>query len=161
MELSKLPIFINDTYSLSVEEMAAECNKLKQKDELSLVVIDYLQLIKGDKSLKREEQISKLMLELKSMARELDCPVIVLSQLSREIESRPNLRPTLKDFRESGSIEQIADVVLFIYRDEVYFPETTHEPGIAEIIIAKDRVNGFGTCKLFWKKNTRGFRNIS
>ena len=135
------------------------CKEKKIKDDLSLVVIDYLQLIKGDKGLQREEQISKIMFELKAMARELDCPVILLSQLSRSIESRSNHRPTLTDFRESGTIEQIADVVLFIYRDEIYNSDT-FEPGIAEIIVAKNRVNGIGTCKLYWKPAYLGFENI-
>jgi replicative DNA helicase len=99
------------------------------------------------------------MFELKSMARELDCPVIVLSQLSRSVESRPNRRPHLHDFRESGTIEQIADVILLIYRDEVYNPDTL-EPGIAEIFVAKDRRNGLGTCKLLWKRNYRSFEDF-
>lgn len=99
------------------------------------------------------------MLDLKTMARELNCPVIVLSQLRRAIESRPNRRPSLQDFHESGIIEQIADVVLFIYRDKVYNRDT-FEPGIAEIIVGKDRRNGLGTCKLYWKSDYCGFENI-
>jgi replicative DNA helicase len=160
-ELAELPIFINDKYSLSVKEIAALCREKKKQDDLSLVVIDYLQLIKGDEAIHREEQIGKIIFELKAMARELDCPVILLSHLNKSIESRPNRRPLLTDFRESGTIEQIADVVLFLYRDEVYDPKHTPEPGIAEIIVAKDRANGIGTCKLLWKGSIRRFENIS
>lgn len=158
-ELTSLPIYINDAYSLSVEEIANQCRTLKKENDLSLVVVDYLQLIKGDENCRREEQIGKIMFDLKAMARELDCPVIILSQLSRSVESRPNRRPHLNDFRESGTIEQIADVILLIYRDEVYNPDTL-EPGIAEIFVAKDRRNGLGTCKLLWKRNYRSFEDF-
>lgn len=160
-ELSKLPIFINDSGDSSLLDILSQCRKIKSEQGLGIVIIDYLQLMKGHSSANsREQEISQISRGLKSMAKELECPVIALSQLNRGVESRPNKRPTTADLRESGAIEQDADIVLFVYRDEVYNPDTK-EPGIAEIIVGKNRSGEIGTAKLAWIGPYTRFDNLS
>ena len=149
--LSRANINIDDTPGISIMEMKNKCRRLKAEKGLDLIVIDYLQLmsIEGKKTESRTQEISQLSRSLKLLARELDCPVIVLSQLSRAVESRPNKRPMLSDLRESGSIEQDADIVIFLYRDEYYNPETD-KPGECEVIVAKHRSGPTGTVDVTW-----------
>lgn len=149
--LSKANINIDDTPGISIMEMKNKCRRLKSEKGLDLVIIDYLQLMsmEGKKSESRTQEISTLSRNLKLLARELDCPVIVLSQLSRAPEQRPNHRPMLSDLRESGSIEQDADVVIFLYRDE-YYNEDTDKPGECEVIVAKHRSGPTGTVDVTW-----------
>lgn len=149
--LSKANINIDDTPGISIMEMKNKCRRLKAEVGLDLIVIDYLQLmsIEGKKSESRTQEISTLSRNLKLLARELDCPVIVLSQLSRAVEQRPNHRPMLSDLRESGSIEQDADIVIFLYRDE-YYNEDTDKPGECEVIVAKHRSGPTGTVDVTW-----------
>ena len=139
--LSKTNIHIDDTPGVSILEMKNKCRRLKAEKGLDLVIIDYLQLMKADgKSDSRQQEISTLSRYLKLLAREMDCPVIVLSQLSRAPEQRPNHRPVLSDLRESGSIEQDADMVMFLYRDDYYNPEDSEKPGVCEVNLAKTEV---------------------
>ena len=149
--LSRANINIDDTPGISIMEMKNKCRRLKAEKGLDLIVIDYLQLmsIEGKKTESRTQEISQLSRSLKLLARELDCPVIVLSQLSRAVEQRPNKRPMLSDLRESGSIEQDADIVIFLYRDEYYNPETD-KPGECEVIVAKHRSGPTGTVDVTW-----------
>ncbi len=149
--LSRASINIDDTPGISIMEMKNKCRRLKAEKGLDLIVIDYLQLmsIEGKKTESRQQEISTLSRNLKLLARELDCPVIVLSQLSRAVEQRPNKRPMLSDLRESGSIEQDADIVIFLYRDEYYNPETD-KPGECEVIVAKHRSGPTGTVDVTW-----------
>jgi replicative DNA helicase len=158
--LSNLPIFINDN-SATILDVQSNCRKIKVEQGLGLVIIDYLQLMRPvGNNPSREQQISEISRGLKSMAKELECPVICLSQLNRGVESRPNKRPNVSDLRESGAIEQDADVVMMIYRDEVYDPNT-QEPGIAEIIVGKNRSGESGTAKLAWIGECTSFENLS
>ncbi len=149
--LSRADIHIDDTPGISIMEMKNKCRRLKAEKGLDLIVIDYLQLmsIEGKRIESRTQEISVLSRNLKLLARELDCPVIVLSQLSRAVEQRPNKRPMLSDLRESGSIEQDADIVIFLYRDEYYNPDTD-KPGECEVIVAKHRSGPTGTVDVTW-----------
>ena len=160
--LSQYPIFIDDKPNLSVLEMRALCRRLmaEQKKDLGLIVIDYLQLMEGTTPDNRVQELSRITRGLKGMARELNVPVIALSQLSRGVESRTNKRPLLSDLRESGSIEQDADLVCMIYRDEYYIPET-EDRGIAEIIITKNRNGPTNNVKLLFEPQYTRFRNIA
>jgi len=148
--LSDAPIFIDDSPAMSVLEMRAKARRLKSEHDLGMVVIDYLQLMRGRGNIEnRAQEISEISRSLKAMAKELNVPVIALSQLNRSLESRPDKRPKLSDLRESGAIEQDADVIVFIYRDEVYRPaEDNPNRGIAEIIVGKQRNGPIGTIKL-------------
>lgn len=149
--LSKANIFIDDSPGITAMEIKNKCRRLKAEKGLDLVVIDYLQLMSYEgKSENRQQEISSLSRFLKLLAREMDCPVIVLSQLSRAVEQRTDHRPILSDLRESGSIEQDADIVMFLYRDEYYNPETTDKPNICEVIISKQRSGPTGTVELTW-----------
>lgn len=149
--LSKANIYIDDTPGITAMEIKNKCRRLKAEKGLDLVVIDYLQLMSFEgKSESRQQEVSALSRFLKLLAREMDCPVIVLSQLSRAVEQRTDHRPILSDLRESGSIEQDADIVMFLYRDEYYNPETTDKPNICEVIIAKQRSGPTGTIELTW-----------
>lgn len=149
--LSKTNIHIDDTPGVSILEMKNKCRRLKAEKGLDLVIIDYLQLMKADgKSDSRQQEISTLSRHLKLLAREMDCPVIVLSQLSRAPEQRPNHRPVLSDLRESGSIEQDADMVMFLYRDDYYNPEDSEKPGVCEVNLAKHRSGSTETFDLTW-----------
>ena len=148
--LSKANIHIDDTAGVSIMEMKSKCRRLKAEEGLDLVVIDYLQLMNPEgKSDSRTQEISVISRNLKLLARELDCPVLVLSQLSRAPETRTDHRPMLSDLRESGSIEQDADIVIFLYRDE-YYNEDTEAHGECEVIIAKQRSGPTGTVKVAW-----------
>lgn len=150
------PIYIDDTPAASVLEIRAKCRRLKAEGKLGLVVIDYLQLMRGrGDAPSREQEISEISRSLKALAKELAVPVIALSQLNRRVEERPNKRPQLADLRESGAIEQDADVILFIYRDEVY-REDSPDKGVAEVIIGKQRNGPTGKVRLsFRDKYTR------
>ena len=160
--LSKANVFIDDTPGITVSELRGKCRKRKLESGLSLVMIDYLQLMSGEKgkrsSENRQQEISEISRSLKALARELDCPVIALSQLSRAVEQRPDHRPMLSDLRESGAIEQDADIVMFLYRDDYYNKDTEH-PNEAEVIIAKQRNGPIGTVKLLWQPQYTRFKN--
>ena len=149
--LSRANIYIDDTPGISIMEMKSKCRRLKAEAELDLVIIDYLQLMnpEGRSSESRTQEISVITRNLKLLARELDCPVIVLSQLSRNPEQRQDHRPMLSDLRESGSIEQDADIVIFLYRDD-YYNEDSQAPGECEVILAKQRSGPTGTVKVAW-----------
>lgn len=148
--LSEAPIYIDDKSSISIPELRAKCRKLKKDKNLGLIVIDYLQLMNSSgKNESRQQEISAISRALKGIARELDIPVIALSQLSRAVEQRRPPKPMLSDLRESGAIEQDADVVCFLYREEYYNPET-EKRGQAEVIIAKQRNGSVGTINLAW-----------
>lgn len=159
-KLSAAPIYIDDSSSITVSEIRAKCRRLKQTKNLGLVVIDYLQLMQGSKkSDNRQQEISEISRSLKVLAKELDIPVIALSQLSRTSESRSDKRPMLSDLRESGAIEQDADLVMFLYRDD-YYNKDSQEKNIAEVIIAKQRSGTTGTFKLGWQGRYTKFVNI-
>lgn len=141
-------------------EIRAKCRKLKMEKNIGLVVIDYLQLVQGNKrSSSREQEISEISRSLKILAKEINVPVIALSQLSRAPEQRPDHRPMLSDLRESGAIEQDADIVMFLYRDDYYNPDT-EKRNIAEVIIAKHRGGSTGTVELLWLGNYTKFANL-
>lgn len=150
-QIAKAPIFIDDSSSVTVAEIRAKCRRLRQRHNLGLVVIDYLQLMQsGTRSDgNRQQEVSDISRSLKILAKELNVPIITLSQLSRGPESRTNKRPMLSDLRESGAIEQDADIVMFLYRDEYYNPDS-EDKNIAECIIAKHRNGETGTVKLWW-----------
>ncbi|MCD6255935.1 MAG: replicative DNA helicase [Deltaproteobacteria bacterium] len=158
--LSEAPIFIDDTPALSVLEIRAKARRLKSEHNIGLIIVDYLQLMKGKGKVDtREREISEISRSLKALAKELNIPVVAVSQLNRRVEERENKRPRLADLRESGAIEQDADLIVFIYRDEVY-NEDTPDKGIAEIIIGKQRSGPTGVVKLaFLDKYTR-FENL-
>ena len=160
--LSEADIFIDDTPGISVMEIRAKCRKLKLEKGLGMVVIDYLQLITASSNRRggsREQEIAEISRSLKILAKELDIPVIALSQLSRAPEQRPDHRPMLSDLRESGSIEQDADKVIFLYRDD-YYNEDSEKKNIAEVIMAKHRAGSTGTIELLWLGNYTKFVNI-
>ena len=144
-------LIIDDTPGISISEMRSKCRKYKLEHDLKLIIIDYLQLMSGSGkgSESRQQEISDISRSLKGLARELSVPVIALSQLSRAVEQRPDHRPMLSDLRESGAIEQDADVVMFIYRDD-YYNHDSDDKGVSEIIIAKQRNGPIGTVKLAW-----------
>lgn len=154
-------LVIDDTPGISVSELRSKCRKLKLERNLGLVMIDYIQLMTGSskQSESRQQEISEISRSLKALAREINAPIIALSQLSRRVEQRDDKRPMLSDLRESGAIEQDADVVMFIYRDE-YYNKDTESPGITEIIIGKQRNGPIGTVKLGWKSELTKFVNI-
>ena len=159
-ELSQAQIFIDDTAGISVMEIRAKCRKLKLEKNIGLVVIDYLQLIQGSgKSSSREQEIAEISRSLKILAKEIEVPVIALSQLSRAVEARPDHRPMLSDLRESGSIEQDADIVMFLYRDD-YYNEDSEKKNQAEVIIAKQRAGSTGTVDLAWLGQYTKFANL-
>ena len=159
-ELSQAPIYIDDTAGITITEMRARCRKLKLEKNIGLVVVDYLQLIQGSgKTSGREQEIAEISRSLKILAKELEIPVIALSQLSRAVEARDDHRPMLSDLRESGSIEQDADIVMFLYRDD-YYNEDSPEKNVAEVIIAKQRAGSTGTVKLAWIGNYTKFANL-
>lgn len=153
-------LIIDDTPGISISELRSKCRKYKIDHDIGIVIIDYLQLMTGSgKSESRQNEISEISRSLKALARELNVPVVALSQLSRAVEQRPDHRPMLSDLRESGAIEQDADVVMFIYRDD-YYHKDTEEKNIAEIIVAKQRNGPIGTVKLVWLPNYTKFANM-
>ena len=160
--LSEAPIYIDDTPGISIAEIRARCRKLKLEKNIGLVVIDYLQLVQGSNKRggSREQEISEISRSLKILAKELQVPVIALSQLSRSVEKRDDKRPMLSDLRESGSIEQDADQVIFIYRDD-YYNEDSEKKNVAEIILAKHRGGSTGTVELAWLPSYTKFANLS
>jgi len=159
--LSEAPIFIDDTPGISITEIRAKCRRLKLEHNLGLVVIDYLQLMQGSKSRgeNRQQEISEISRSLKILAKEINIPVICLSQLSRAAETRTDHRPILSDLRESGAIEQDADIVMFLYRDDYYNPDT-EKKNIAEVILAKHRSGSTGTIELVWLGQYTKFANL-
>jgi replicative DNA helicase len=161
--LSDLPIFIDDSPGLTLMELRAKTRRLAAEHRLGLVIIDYLQLMRsGTKNDSREQEISEISRSLKGLAKELSIPIIALSQLNRGVESRGNKdkRPQISDLRESGAIEQDADTIMFVYRDEVYNKETMDQ-GVAEIIIGKQRAGATGMVKVrFFNQYTR-FDNLA
>jgi replicative DNA helicase len=157
--LSEADIRIDDTPGMTVMGIKNKCRRMKAEAGLDLVVIDYLQLMSADgRAESRQQEVSNLSRNLKQLARELDCPVLVLSQLSRAVESRSDHRPQLADLRESGSIEQDADVVLFLYRDEVYDKETDR-PGECEVHVSKQRNGPIGVVDVLWQGRYTRFVN--
>ena len=158
--IGKSNLVIDDTPGISISELRSKCRKLKLEKGLSMIIIDYLQLMSGSgRSDSRQQEISDISRSLKSVARELNVPVLALSQLSRAVEQRPDHRPMLSDLRESGAIEQDADVVMFIYRDD-YYNHDTEKKGVSEIIIAKQRNGPIGTVELAWLPEYTKFANL-
>ena len=161
-KLKGRPLFIDDTPSLSTAEMRARVRRLhREHGDIALIMVDYLQLMRVPGNGEgRTSEISEISRTLKGIAREFNCPVIALSQLNRSLENRPNKRPINSDLRESGAIEQDADVILFIYRDEVY-NEDSPDKGTAEIILGKQRNGPIGTCKLAFQGRFTRFDNLA
>ena len=157
--LSKAKIYIDDTAGVTVMEMRSKCRRLKLEYGIDLIVIDYLQLMSGSSNESRQQEVSEISRSIKALAKEMECPVIALSQLSRAPEQRADHRPMLSDLRESGSIEQDADLDMFLYRDE-YYNKETEDTNIAECIIAKQRNGPVGTVKLAWLGQYSKFGNL-
>ena len=159
--LSEAQIFIDDTPGISIMEIRAKCRKMKLEKDIGLVVIDYLQLVQGSnkRASSREQEIAEISRSLKILAKEINVPVIALSQLSRAPEQRPDHRPMLSDLRESGSIEQDADIVMFLYRDD-YYNQDSEKKNVAEVILAKHRAGSTGTIELAWLGNYTKFANL-
>ena len=159
--IGKSNLIIDDTPGITIGEMRSKCRKYKLEYGLKMIIIDYLQLMSGSgRNDSRQQEISDISRSLKALARELEVPVLALSQLSRAVEQRPDHRPMLSDLRESGAIEQDADVVMFIYRDD-YYNKDTERKGIAEIIIAKQRNGPIGTVNLLWQPEFTKFVNLA
>lgn len=158
--IGKSNLIIDDTPGISIAELRSKCRKYKLEHDMSIVMIDYLQLMSGGgRTESRQQEISEISRSLKALARELSVPVVALSQLSRAVEQRPDHRPMLSDLRESGAIEQDADVVMFLYRDD-YYNHDSPEAGISEVIIAKQRNGPIGTVKLAWLPEYTRFANL-
>jgi len=157
--LSEAPIFIDDTSSANIMEMRTMARRLQAEHDLGLIIIDYLQLMEGRSNENRVQEISEISRGLKMLAKELNIPIVALSQLSRAVESRPDQRPKLSDLRESGSIEQDADVVMFIYREDRVNPDTENK-GIAEIIVAKHRNGPVGIKQLYFHEEAASYKNL-
>ena len=161
--IAKSKLIIDDTPGISIAELRSKCRKYKMENNLGLIIIDYLQLMSGSgsgRSEGRQQEVSDISRALKALARELNVPVVTLSQLSRAVEQRPDHRPMLSDLRESGAIEQDADVVMFLYRDD-YYNKDTELKGIAEIIIAKQRNGPIGTVKMAWIPEQTRFADLA
>lgn len=158
--IAKSHMIIDDTASISISELKSKCRRYKREFDLGIVIIDYLQLMTTTgRSESRQQEISEISRSLKSLARELNVPIIALSQLGRAVESRPDKRPMLSDLRESGAIEQDADMVMFLYRDD-YYNKESEKKGIAEVIIAKQRNGPIGTIELAWIPKYTKFANL-
>lgn len=162
VQVGSSKIMIDDTPGISITELRSKCRKIKLEKGLDIVIIDYLQLMSGSgkSSENRQQEISEISRNLKALARELKAPVVALSQLSRACETRTDHRPMLSDLRESGAIEQDADIVMFLYREDYYKKDTEHI-NEAEVIIAKQRNGPIGTVKLVWKPETTKFVNLA
>lgn len=158
--LGESPIYIDDTPGISALELRAKARRLKAQQDIGLVIVDYMQLMQGRRSENRQQEISDISRSLKALARELNVPVVTLSQLSRAVESRTDKRPMLSDLRESGAIEQDADLVAFLYRED-YYTKDTDNPEITELIIAKQRNGPTGVVKLLFKKDVGKFYNTT
>lgn len=159
--LSEAPLYIDDTAAISVMEMRAKSRRLKMEKGLSAIFVDYLQLMRGhEKAENRQQEISNISRSLKALAKELNCPVVALSQLSRAVEQRPDKRPILSDLLESGGIEANADLVAFIYRDDYYYPDT-EKKHITEIVIAKQRNGPTGKIELYFRDHLNKFVSVS
>ncbi len=158
-KLSEAPIYIDDASSANIMEMRTMARRLQSEHKLGMIIIDYLQLMEGRSNENRVQEISEISRGLKQLAKELNIPILALSQLSRAIESRPNQRPKLSDLRESGSIEQDADVVMFIYREDRVNPDTENK-GTAEIIIAKHRNGPVGSVPLYFHEESASYKNL-
>ena len=157
--IGKSNLIIDDTAGISISELRSKCRKFKLEHNLKMIIIDYLQLMSGSgRSESRQQEISEISRSLKSLARELNVPVLALSQLSRAVEQRPDKRPMMSDLRESGAIEQDADVIMFIYRDD-YYNKDSDKKGISEIIIGKQRNGPIGTVELVWLPEYTKFAN--
>ena len=158
--IGRSKLIIDDTPGISIGELRSKCRKYKLEFNLELIIIDYLQLMSGNgRTDSRQQEISEISRSLKALARELHVPVIALSQLSRAVEQRPDHRPMLSDLRESGAIEQDADVVMFLYRDD-YYNKDSDKKNIAEVIIAKQRNGPIGTVNLVWLPQYTKFANM-
>ena len=162
-KLAKAPIYVDDTGSITMMEIRSKLRRLKMREpNLGLVIVDYLQLMTSGTSVEnRVQEVSQISRALKVLARDLEVPIVALSQLSRAVEQRHDKRPILSDLRESGSIEQDADLVMFVYRDEYYNPEETESAGIAELILAKHRNGATGIEKLAFQKRYAKFADLA
>jgi len=162
-KLARAPIYVDDTGSITMMEIRSKLRRLKMREpELSLVIVDYLQLMTSGTTVEnRVQEVSQISRALKVLARDLEVPIVALSQLSRAVEQRHDKRPILSDLRESGSIEQDADLVMFVYRDEYYNPEETDSAGVAELILAKHRNGATGTEKLAFQKRYAKFADLA
>ena len=158
-KLYESPVYIDDTPGISVAEMRSKARRLKSEHGLDLIIVDYLQLMQGRNSESRQQEISEISRSLKALARELKVPLIALSQLSRSVESRQDKRPMLSDLRESGALEQDADIVSFLYREDYYDKETENQH-ITEVILAKHRNGPVGSVKLYFKNEFTLFLNL-
>jgi replicative DNA helicase len=161
--LYDLPIYIDDSPAISALEIRAKARRMKMEKGLGLLIVDYLQLMRGRASAERRDlEISEISRSLKALAKEINIPVVALSQLNRKVEDRSNRRPVLSDLRESGAIEQDADVIMFIYRDEMYNKEEDNpNRGIAEVIVAKQRNGPIGTVKLAFLEHCTRFEDLA
>ncbi len=156
----RAPIYIDDSPVVTVTDVRAKCRRLKRKRGLSLVVVDYLQLMQATRGENRQQEIAEITRSLKNLARELEVPIVALSQLNRALEQREDKRPRLSDLRESGALEQDSDVVMFIYRHEYYHPEEQDKKGIAEIIVAKHRAGSTGPVEMTFQPEFTRFANL-
>jgi replicative DNA helicase len=161
--LMKAPIYVDDAGATSIMELRSKARRLKSREpDLGLIVVDYLQLMASDRNVEsRVQEVSQISRALKVLARELEVPILAMSQLSRAVEQRHDKRPILSDLRDSGSIEQDADLVFFIYRDEYYLGEESDQQGIAEVILAKHRNGPTGTVKLSWLRRYAKFADLA
>ena len=162
-DIAEVPIFICDKGSIKVKEILSKSRKVKEKvglGKLGLVIVDYIQMMDGPNKESRDKELSKIVLDLKEMAKALDVPVVLMSQVSRDVESRVNKRPMLCDLRETESLESHADAVIMLYRDEYYHPET-EDRGIAELIVTKHRNGPVGTVKLLFEPQFTRYRNLA
>lgn len=158
-KLSAANIYIDDSAGGNLIDLKSKCRRLKMESGLDLIVIDYLQLMTNGNSLNRVQEVSEISRGIKSLARELNVPIIALSQLSRAVESRPDKRPVMSDLRESGSIEQDADIVMMMYREE-YYDEFTEKKGVTDIFVRKNRNGPIGSIELMFNKNNQKFIEI-
>lgn len=160
-ELSDLELYVDDTAGISLLELRSKARRLKHEIELNFIIIDYLQLMQGGKQENRQQEIAEISRSLKGLARELDVPILALSQLSRSVELRADKKPQLSDLRESGSLEQDADIVMFLYRDEYYNRDETENKSVAEIIVAKNRNGPTTNISLSFDREVMMFRDIT